>query len=305
MFQQFAADYPAYEIHLARAQLVLFMLGMGATLRVADFTRVGRQPAAFLLGMFGVFVISPAVALAFGLFPDLPAGIGLGLLLVAALPGGTLSNVLTYFARGNVALSIGMSATAALMSVVTVPLILRLFAGQYVPEGFRLPAGEIILEIVLCLLIPLGLGMLAVRNAPAFAGGVNRWAVRAGFVLFAVTVVGSLGSGRLDLDKYGFWVPAAIVLFTFTIQQLGMIPMRISGWPPGDEAAVGIEVTVRNVFLGLLVNALLFPDGATTGGDVLFVLLFYGGTSLIMGAPLALRIRRKIRRIEREAVRGD
>ncbi|HEY8504783.1 MAG TPA: hypothetical protein VIL46_09390, partial [Gemmataceae bacterium] len=101
--------YPEYEYPLAQAQLVLFMLGMGATLTWRDFAVVFRKPRALSWGLAWVLAGGPLLAVAVAEVAGLPAGVGFGLLLVAALPGGTLSNFLTYLARGNVALSIALT----------------------------------------------------------------------------------------------------------------------------------------------------------------------------------------------------
>jgi BASS family bile acid:Na+ symporter len=159
--------YPQYEQLFARVQLVLFMTGMGATLAPADFGRILRRPAALLLGLAGQLVMAPLLAYVIVLVGGFEAGIATGLLLVAALPGGSMSKVFTYLARGNVALSISLSAAATVVCVATIPLVLHLLAAQTIPADVDMPTDMIIVnELLLFLLAPLLTGMVVARLVP-------------------------------------------------------------------------------------------------------------------------------------------
>src|SRR5204862_6253385 len=104
----------------------------------------------------------------------------------------------------------------------------------------------------------------------------------------------SIGSGRIQPAAYGWKVPLAIIVFCVAAMQLSMLPFRVLGWSKPDAVAVGIEVTMRNMNLALLLKALLFPAADAVGNGVLFVVLYYGGTAMIAGVPLAFRYRRKL-----------
>ena len=103
--------------------LALIMLGLGLGLSVKDFTRILRVPKDFIVGFFSQLVILPIVALGVALILDLPAPIAVGLMIIAAAPGGVTSNVLTKFANGDVALSISLTAVVSLISIISVPFI--------------------------------------------------------------------------------------------------------------------------------------------------------------------------------------
>lgn len=293
------ANFAQYEYYLAQIQLALFMLGMGATLTPDDFKPVFQQPRDLGYGLAMQLVGMPFLALLIILLFDPPDGIAVGLLLVAALPGGTMSNIFAYVARANMPLKIALSACSTLLSLATIPLMLRLLAYQYVPPEFRMPVWEIVREIVVCMLIPLAAGMLVVRFLPHYQKPVSKWAIRAGFVFVAVIVIGSLGSGRIDPWRLGWQVPLAIIVFCVASQQLNMLPYRLLRAPAETYAALGIEVTMRNINVALLLWAVMFPGEASLGEigqDVLFVLLFYAAVAFFAGTPLALRMRRVIKR---------
>jgi BASS family bile acid:Na+ symporter len=132
----------------------------------------------------------------------------------------------------------------------------------------------------------------------------SRWCIRGGFVVVAVTIVGALGSGRIRPGEYGWAVPLAIIAFCLVSQQLSMLPFRLLGWSKPDCVSVGMEVTMRNLNLALLLEAVLRAAGlpSEVANGVLFVILYYAAVAMFCGLPLALNFRRLIRRDERRVL---
>jgi BASS family bile acid:Na+ symporter len=287
--------YDDYEYLLAQIQLVLFTLGMGAMLSPAAFVEIARRPRFLVFGAAGQFLLTPVIAVVLIQWWDLEPSVGVGLILVSAMPGGQMSKLFTYVARGNVALSIALTACGTLASLVTVPLLLQLLAEEHLlASNFTMPVGRVVREMTFCLVLPLLAGMAVGRWQPSRRALFARNCIRVGLVFVAVMVVGSIASGRIHPAAYGWRVPLAIILFCVTSQQLSMLPFRLLGWSRRDCVAVGMEVTMRNINLALLLKALLFPPTHAMADGVLFVVLYYGGTAMIAGLPLALRYRRNL-----------
>jgi len=280
--------YAELEYFLASAQLAFAMLGMGALLGPRDFVDVFSRPRQFLIGLGLQLAVVPLIALAIASGLPLPVGIAAGLALVAAVPGGTMSNVLTHFGRGNIALSISLTAVTTVGSLATTPLLLQLLAGAHLPADFEMPTARIAFEIAVVLLLPLALGMAlgmgigALR--PRLRAGFSKGCIRTSFFFIGVMIVGSAGAGRLDATAYGAIGPLAIVLFCVVVQLAAWGATGAARFEMRDRVAVGIEVTVRNTNLALMVKASVFP--AVTGvadpiGDgMFFVALLYGGVAL-------------------------
>ncbi len=289
-------SYPQYEELFAQVQLVCFMLGMGAGLGVSEFVVIARRPRFFLLGAAMQFLLTPLLAVLVNRVADLPPGIAVGLILIAAMPGGALSKFFTYLGCGNIALSITLTTFGTFASLVTVPLLLRWLAAGYVADEFDMPVGKIVGDVALFSLLPLIVGMSVARVWPESRVRFSRWAIRIGLLFVVGMVVGSLGSGRIHPGEYGWRSPVAIIVFCVLCQQLSMFPFHMLHAPRADRLSVGIEVTMRNVNLALLIKAVLFP-AAAKGTDpiadgVLFVVLFWAGVALGAGLPLALNVRR-------------
>jgi BASS family bile acid:Na+ symporter len=286
--------YDDYEYLLAQIQLVLFMLGMGATLAPRDFVAVALAPRSLVVGAVCQFVLTPLLAVLINRLMDVEAGIAVGLILVSAMPGGQMSKLFTYLARGNVALSITLTGLGTLASLVTVPLLLEVLAADYLRDNsFTMPVTLVVRDVALYLLLPLLSGMMLGHFWPGRRVRFSRACIRVGLVFVAVMIAGSLMSGRIQPAAYGWQAPLAILLLCVGAMQLSMLPFRVLGWPKADAVAVGIEVTMRNINLALLLKALLFPAKDAVGNGVLFVVLYYGGTALLAGLPLAWRYRRR------------
>jgi BASS family bile acid:Na+ symporter len=288
--------YREYEHQFAQVQLTLFMIAMGTNLAPRDFLQIAVRPRSSLTALLAHLVLLPAVAVAINYLGGLEAGIAVGLILTSAMPGGALSKFFTYLSRGNAALSISLSVILTLATPLTVPAMLSLLAGEYLPREFSLPVGRIIFDVAAFLLAPLVIGLILGQQKPAYAQHVARWCVRVGVVVIILMITGSLGSGRIRPGDYGVGPPVAIIVFCLLSQQLSMLPFRLLRWPWQDTVAVGIEATMRNMNLALLIKASLFPLQDEFGDRVLFVVLYYAGAAMIAGFPLALRYRLRSRR---------
>ena len=132
-------DFAFVEYYLSIMLLVSAMVGMGATLTVREFRDVYRAPQGVLSVLIAQIIVTPLLAVALAYLLRLPAGVAFGLLLLAALPGGLFSNLLTHLGRGNVALSIAATAVSTLLSRFSTSLVLRVYGATHLPDDFAMP----------------------------------------------------------------------------------------------------------------------------------------------------------------------
>lgn len=288
--------YIAHEYAFAATQLFLAMLGMGATLTPRDFLEVVRDPRGFSVGIVLQLVGVPLLALLFMLLLSLEPGVAVGLALCAAIPGGTVSNIFTYLARGHVALSIALTAVATIACLVSTPLILGWLIAEHMAADFVMPAGRIALEIAIYLMFPLLLGMLILRFAPAAAPRVSRYGIRGSLFVILLIVIGALGAGRLDLVVFGVPNIVTVLAFILVLAVLSALLPALLRLSRSDARTINIEITVRNTNLALLIKASLFPAvvgvADPLGDAVLFTILLYGGLMLILGFAMIAYYRR-------------
>ena len=149
MIETLFDHYPKYHHLVASTQLVLGMLGRGMVMRPRDFLELVTEPGPIIVGMLYQLVGIPLLTVAMVFFIEMPPEIVVGFFMLAAMPGGSMSNIYTHLGRGNAALSVALTGTMTLLALVTAPLILRVFASKSVPAEIVMPAGVIIREFCL------------------------------------------------------------------------------------------------------------------------------------------------------------
>ena len=286
--------YIQYEYWVAAFQLIFAMLGMGATLTLHDFKTVFQAPKAVALGVMIQLVAVPLAAYLFISGFSLSGGVAVGVALIAAVPGGTTSNIFTYFAKGNVPLSISITGVTTLACLATTPVILSLMITQYLPAQFSMPKQQIVSDIALTLLLPLIIGMLILAKLPKLAPFVSKWSIRLSLIGILMILIGSISAGRLDLDAFGASNVVLILGFIFVLSLLGRLLPKFLGLGRADCTAIDMEVVVRNINLGVLIKASIFPASAgvsVLGDNVLFAILLYGGLQMLIAGVTIMQRR--------------
>ena len=268
--------------------LGFLMFGIALDTRAADFRRVLRMPVAVLTGIAAQFIVLPAVTYLLTLMLRPSPSIALGMLLVACCPPGNVSNILTHRARGNVALSVSMTAIANALAIVLMPLNFAFWAGIH-PTAARLFSSialnplEIAGHILIIIGLPFVLGIASAERLPRFTARVRKPARAVSFVCLIFFIVGAVaGNWRYFLDYVGL-VLLAIALHDALAFATGYVCASACGLSDYDRRAVSIEVGIRNSGLGLV---LIFGFFGGLGGMAL-VAGVWGFWDIIAGLALA------------------
>lgn len=278
---------------------IMFTLGLGLVLD--DFRRVLQQPLAFSMGALGQVILLPLIALGliwvFGLSQIESAGYGagavaVGFMILALSPGGVTSNLITKLARGDVALSVSLTAIISLVVVITVPLILgpvmQAFMGASAPEFSILETAISMFAIVA---VPVGIGVLVRRMAPTWATNSLTLLTRIATGLFVVIVIGALVDSWdvfiANLPRLG---PALITL-NIIMLAVGYGLSRLAGLGQGETTSISIETGIQNATIGITVAGLIaVGQGDEEGTFSAFALAsgVYGITMYLVSAPFVL-----------------
>ncbi|QDU54937.1 bile acid:sodium symporter family protein [Aeoliella mucimassa] len=267
-------------------QLVLAMFGMGATSSVAQFRSVFRRPWDIALVLFLQYLLMPSVAVALAWITQLPPPMTVGLVLLASLPSGSLSNILTFLGRGNVALSITTTCASTAICLLATPIVLDAFTIGHLPEGFHMPWDQILLSIVLLLVLPLVVGMVIGSLKHSWRRPLSKLAVWGSMIAVGGVWVGAIGGGQIEILHYGWQAPALIVVFivlSMLVTNEGMLAM---GYQKDESFTLSIEVSMRNGNLGIALLTPLFGE-LTRENDFhqggLYSCLFGGGAMMVFG----------------------
>jgi bile acid:Na+ symporter, BASS family len=277
---------------LAATQLILSMIGMGATLALTDFSRIFRRPVAIILVLVLQFVAMPLVVAGIAATGTVPHEIVMGLYLLAVLPSGAQSNVFTYLGRGDVPLSIAATCASTVVCLLFTPLLLRLLWSIALPGDFVMPVGSILACLVFQMILPLALGMLLGKWQHARRMQIARWFVKASLVVLGLLIVGAFATGQLAIGRYGWWVPTLVVSLVIFTSVSTKLLTRALGFNSRQRFTIAVEVTLRNGPLGI---ALCGPLFSGAGKDhalydaALYVCLLAGGAMLVTATVAVMR----------------
>ncbi|QLY28970.1 bile acid:sodium symporter family protein [Nocardia huaxiensis] len=243
--------------------LAVIMFGLGLSLTVADFARVTRAPKAVAIALTCQVLVLPAVAFVLvGLF-DLPPLLAVGMMLLAASPGGATANLFSHLFRGDVALNVTLTAVNSLLCVVTVPLVTNLAIDRFAHDQaaeLGLQFGKT-MQVIAIVLVPVLIGMWVRRRAPGFAATMDRPVRIASIGILATLVFAAMLADRSALGGYFLDVGAVAALFCVLSLGIGYLVPRGFGIAAPQAIASSMEIGIHNsaVAITLAVSVLDSP----------------------------------------------
>ncbi|MET7394974.1 bile acid:sodium symporter family protein [Dactylosporangium sp. NPDC005572] len=265
--------------------LAVVMLGLGLGLTVDDFRRVGRHPKAAVVALLCQLVLLPLICFGLVLAFRLPPELAVGMLLIAASPGGPTANLFSHLFGGDVALNVSLTAINSGLVVVTLPIVVNLSAGYFLPgsTGIGLQFGKVV-QVFVIVVVPVVAGMLLRARAPRMAQWLNR-PVRALSVVVLVAVISAVLYGeRANLAGYFVSVGLAVVVFNIVSLLVGYAVPRLAGVDHRAAVAAGFEIGIHNTAFTITValspalmnNAEMAIPGAVYGIVMFFTAVAFG-----------------------------
>lgn len=268
--------------------LAIIMLGMGMTLVPADFTRIGKYPKAALIGFVNQLIFLPIIGFALAVAFDLEPIMAVGLMILAACPGGATSNLITQVCRGNIALSVTLTAIASFISILTIPFILS-YALEYFGTGegvtISLPIVDTILQIMVITVIPISIGMVIRNRKPQFAARMEKPMRTASTVIFILVFIAVMAANFDLIGDAMRRVGVVTLLLNLLTMGLGFLSARIFKLSLKNTISVTIESGIQNGTLAFVIASTILnnvemgiPTGAysiwmfTTGGFLMWQL---------------------------------
>jgi len=250
---------------------IMFSLGLGLSLN--DFTRIFAKPKEFFIGFFSQLIILPIVALILVYIWPLPPEIAIGVMILAAAPGGATSNILTSFAKGDVALSISLTAVISILSVITIPLILgislSLLGTNLANQGTSLM--DIAVKMFLIVTVPVLIGMMLSRILSSF----ESMAKKISTVLFFLVLLGAILAERENVVSY--FAQAGLITLILNVLMM-LIAFNLSKSlisNVSQQRAITLECGLQNGTLAIVVANVFFDGGAYLIPAATYSLIMY------------------------------
>ncbi len=282
-------NFSAESLWVLNVVLAFVMFGVALEISVSDFRRLLKSPKPVLVGIFSQFLALPAVTYLLVEVIEPTPSIALGMFLVAACPGGNISNFISHLAKGNTALSVSLTAFATLFAVIMTPFNLQLWGSLYDPTAVLLKTisistQEMVQLVALLLVVPLVLGMLVNHLQPKLALQLGKILKIASLVFFVVLVFIALYNNRVIFIDYIFYVFWIVLLHNLIAFFTGFSLGKLCRLSDENIRSITIETGIQNSGLGLL---LIFTFFNGLGGMALLA-AFWGIWHLVSGLVLAI-----------------
>lgn len=258
--------------------LGVIMLGLGLSLTIADFRRVLIYPRAIIVGLVCQTAILPfacyGIARAFALPPEL----AVGLMLLAASPGGATANLFSHLAKGDVALNITLTATNSILSLFTLPIVVNLSLVAFMGEGKGIPLQfDKVIQVFAVVLVPVAIGMLIKAKKPLVSDQLQRPVKIASAVFLLLVIIGAVLKERAHLVEYFQKVGLAALAFNLTSMAVGFVVPMLARLPRRQATAIGMEIGIHNGTLAIAIasSPFLLNNGTMAIPPAIYSLIMF------------------------------
>ncbi len=236
------------------AALGIIMLGLGLSLTLEDFKRVVLYPKAVIIGLTCQMLILPAVCFGLARAFALPPELAVGLMLLAASPGGATANLFSHLARADVALNITLTAVNSVLSLFTLPFIVNFALIAFVGEGKSIPlqVGKV-LQVFAIVLVPVAIGMVVHARAPGLAARLNGPVRTMSALLLVAVVAATVHRERANIVEFFRQVGLAALVFNLVSMAVGYLAPLLLRLPRRQAVAIGMEIGIHNGTLAIAI----------------------------------------------------
>lgn len=264
--------------------LIIIMFGMGLSLTLADFKRVLTFPKAIFIGLVCQILVLPIIGYLIATGMDLSPTTAIGVMLLAACPGGPTSNMLTYLAKGDLALSVSLTAVASILTIFTIPLIVGFAIETFLNENqsMAVDAATMIQQLFVIVIIPVSIGMLVRAKFQNFAARMERPVKIASAIIFILVVVGITISIRDVFMEYlgeAGWPAILLNVSTMTIGLLMAIAFKLSR---PQAISISIETGIQNGTLAITLATIALNNAEYSIVPAIYGLLMYISATIII-----------------------
>ena len=270
--------------------LAFIMLGMGLTLTVKDFKNIVVFPKAIFLGLFAQIILLPIIGFMLIQLFGLSGTMAVGLMILAACPGGPTSNLITHLSRGDTALSISLTAVSSVITVATIPLIVNYAIQFFGEEGsITLPVGETIVQIMGVTIIPVSIGMFLKNKFPLLSLKADKPVRIASTLFFILIVLAAILKEKESLPAFFAQAGPITLVLNILMLLLGYYLAKAFFLPKTQRISIAIESGIQNGTLGIMIAATLLKNSEMTIPIAIYSLLMF----LTAGVVIFLSTRRR------------
>ncbi len=257
--------------------LFVIMLGMGLGLVPEDFKNVLKFPKAAIIGLVNQLIILPLVAFGICIAFDLRVELAVGLMILAACPGGATSNLISHLAKGDVALSISLTAVTSFITVLTIPIIINFSLEYFMTEGeiIKLPVLKTIAQVVGITILPVSIGMLIKKYKTELSTKVDKPVKIASAIILIVIILGAILKNKENLVEFFVQVGPAALMLNIGTMTIGYFSSKILGLKENQQRTISIESGIQNGTLGIAIAASILKNNQMAISPAIYSLIMF------------------------------
>lgn len=263
--------------------LAFIMLGMGLSLTLKDFKNIFVYPKAMILGLTNQLILLPIFGYALIQLFGLTGAMAVGVMILAACPGGATSNLITHLSKGDTALSISLTAASSLVTIISIPLIVNFAISHFGEEGsITLPVMETIIQIAGVTVVPVSIGMILHKKFPKLSQKADRPVRIASAVFFALILIAAILKERENLVDFFIQSGPITLMLNLLTLTVGFFLARVFLLSKRQAITIAIESGIQNGTLGIMIAATLLKNSEMTIPIAIYSLIMFMTATVII-----------------------
>ena len=270
------------------ASLIIVMLGMGLSLEMTDFKRIFKDPKAIFIGLINQLILLPLIGLAVVLIFPMDPEIAIGVMILAACPGGPTSNLISFMAKADLALSVSLTALSSVITILTIPFIVNFALTYFLEEGrmIELNVFETIIQIFVIVVVPITIGMLIRKYRPVFADRMSTPVKIGSGVVLALIIVGIVIKERAHMTDYFQQAGIATLVLNVGTMVVGFLTARLFSLERPQAFSIAIESGIQNGTLAITIAVVLLNNTAFAVAPAVYSLIMFLTGGVVIYASL-------------------
>ena len=264
--------------------LIAIMLGMGLSLAVSDFMRLYAQPKAIFVGLCNQLLILPLIGLLIAISLSLPAEIAVGLMILAACPGGPTSNLISYLAKADLALSVSLTFISSLITIITIPFIVNFSLEYFVKQGtyIRLDIVKTVAQIFIVIVIPIAAGMTLRKFRSQLADRMEKPLKIASGLVLVLIVIGLIVKEKENVIDYFEQAGIATLVLNIGSMLVGYLSAKLFNLRDKQAASIAIESGIQNGTLAISIAVVLLSNTTFAIAPAIYsLIMFVSGAGVV------------------------
>ena len=264
--------------------LIIIMFGMGLSLDKDDFIRLFQHPKAVIVGLVNQIILLPVIAYVLISLLDVETDIAIGIMILAACPGGPTSNLITYLAKGDIGLSISLTTVNSLITIFTIPFVIDFALTQFLEadEMVQINKLQTVIQIFVIVIIPVSLGMVLKNTKPVFADKMNKPVKIASAAVLFLVIIGLVLKKKEELIPYLKQAGLMALVLNIVTMLVGLGTAKIAKLSLAQSRTISIESGIQNGTMAIAIaSGILMNDNYAIAPAVYSLIMFFTGGVII------------------------